>query len=139
MRKARPKYLGTGAAKEHRRKRVKDSQAQETRIAGLANGRRVRGSGAKPHARGDARWDQYDILLECKRTDKKSISITGAMLDKITKEALANGKLPALAFEVQTEFASRDWIALPAKSMENLVKLGYEYAMLLEVSESKDV
>lgn len=134
MRKARPKYLGTGAAKEHRRKRVKDSQAQEERVAGLANGRRVRGSGSKPHARGDARWDKYDILLECKRTDKKSISITASMLDKITKEALANGKLPALAFEMRTEFASRDWIALPAKNMENLVRLGYEYARILEAA-----
>jgi hypothetical protein len=117
---------------------VKDSQAQETRVAGLANGRRVRGSGAKPHARGDARWDEYDILLECKRTDKKSIRITSSMLDKITKEALANGMLPALAFEVQTDFASKDWIALPAKSMERLVKLGYEYAKLLEVMEERD-
>lgn len=138
MRKARPKYLGSGAVKERRRRRVKDSQAQETRIAGMANGRRVRGSGSKPHARGDADWDKYDILLECKRTDKKSISITAAMLDKITKEALANGKLPALAFEVQTRFASKDWIALPAKSMRNLVRLGYEYATLLELQEGKN-
>ena len=108
--KARPSYLGNGAGKEKRRRRVKMSQSQETRVAGMASGRRVRGSGSKPHARGDARWDKFGILLECKRTEKKSISIKGEVLDKIVAEAFANGKTPALAIEVD----GKDWVAMPA-------------------------
>jgi len=110
VRKPRPAYLGEGAAKGRRRRRVKDSQAQESRVAAKGGGKRVRGSGSKPHARGDARWDRFGVLLECKRTDRKSISVRGDVLERIVREAHANEKIPALAIEVE----GQDWVAMPA-------------------------
>jgi hypothetical protein len=110
MHKVDPSWMGKKAT---RKRRVKDSQGQERRVGEAGGGRRVRGSGSKPHARGDAVWEQHGILLEAKRTEKKSISVKGEVLDRITREAMATGKVPALAIEVKTEFAVRDWVALP--------------------------
>jgi len=122
MRKAAPAFLDSPV--NERRERVKKSQQQETRIARMGGGRRVRGSGAKPHARGDARWDRYGVLIEAKRTDKGSISIRADVLDKIVREAMANGKVPAVAIELPTtKFASHDWIMLQADCVEWLMGL----------------
>lgn len=120
MRKVAPRFLDS--PQYERRTRVKDSQRQEKRIADMGAGVRVRGSGSKPHARGDVRWDKYGLLIEAKRTDKGSISIKGSVLDKITREAMANGKVPAVAIEVATELATRDWLLLPATLAERLLE-----------------
>ncbi len=119
-RKVEPTWMGD---KAKRRRRVKDSQAQEARIGALGGGRRVRGSGSKPHARGDALWNDYGIMFEAKRTDGKGIRVTGAMLDKITKEAMANGMEPALALEMPTKFARQNWVAIPALRLIQLLEL----------------
>ena len=132
-RKVEPNWMGN---KAKRRKRVKDSQAQEALVGALGGGRRVRGSGSKPHARGDAVWPEHGIMIEAKRTDGKGIRVTGAMLDRITKEALSNGMEPALALEMPTEFAKRDWIAIPA---ERLVELLEHVAILETEAETEDV
>lgn len=119
VRKVEPTWM---KKKSKRRRRVKDSQAQESRVGEAGGGRRVRGSGSKPHARGDAIWDRYGIMIEAKRTDGKGIRVTGEILDKITREAMANGQVPAVALEMPTEFAQRDWIALPLAAVKKLLE-----------------
>lgn len=108
--------------KAKRRRRVKDSQAQERRVGEMGGGRRVRGSGSKPHARGDALWPDYGIMIEAKRTDGKGIRVTADMCDRITREAFANGMDPALALEMPTKFAKRDWVAIPADRLVELLE-----------------
>jgi len=132
-RKVEPSWMG---AKAKRRRRVKDSQAQEALVGALGGGRRVRGSGSKSHARGDAVWPDHGIMLEAKRTDGKGIRITGDMLDKITKEAMANGMKPALAIEIPTRFAKRNWVAIPADELVEIL----DYVASLETDlETEDV
>jgi len=132
-RKVEPSWMG---AKAKRRRSVKDSQIQEKRVGEAGGGRRVRGSGSKPHARGDALWPEHGIMIEAKRTDGKGIRVTGDMLDRITREALANGMEPALALEMPTMFAKRDWVAIPA---ERLVELLERVETLDAEAETVDV
>ena len=86
-----PSYFSGKEAKKRRRK----SMRQEDRVADALSGYRQRGSGALPGRKGDVRG--VELLGECKRTDKKSISITISYLDKITREAADYNPLSATA------------------------------------------
>lgn len=96
--------------------------AQENRVAKKMGGKRQRGSGSSIYAKGDV--IQEDFLIECKKTIHASLSVKGAWLDKITKEAMAAGKEPALAIEIQgmeSTHSERDWVAVPMSVFRRLV------------------
>jgi len=99
----------------------KKSQKQEARVAKELDGRAQPGSGAIEHLKGDVTTDRF--LIEAKRTDKKSISITGEWLSKIDQEALNVGKIPALVFEIggMNGFAENEWVAVPLSQFKKLI------------------
>lgn len=101
------------------RRRIKESQKQEKRGASQLGGRVRPGSGSMIAAKGDVRTSTTagqsmvasGMLVEYKRTDKKSISVTVMMLEKIRREALLDGRRPRLGIEL----GGRDWIMVPAE------------------------
>lgn len=101
------------------RKRIKASQKQEQRGAKEHGGRVRPGSGSMVAAKGDVRTSHgagvspvtSGMLIEYKRTDKKSISITIVMLEKIRREALLDGRRPRLGIEL----GGRDWVLVPVE------------------------
>lgn len=99
--------------------------AQERRIArGLKGGHRQAGSGASVYARGDVKAPEF--LIECKLTAAGSLRVESAWLAKITRQALASGKLPALAIEIQggeeDRLLERDWICVPQSVFKKLTE-----------------
>lgn len=92
---------------------------QERRLADSAKrGREQPRSGAGDVLKGDV--DADSLLIEAKYTDKKSLSIKRAWLEKITREATALGKYPALAIEFgdMPPGTPRDWVMVPKKLLE---------------------
>jgi Holliday junction resolvase len=86
---------------------------QEKRLAKSSGGRRQPASGATEFLKGDVKAG--DLLIEAKATDAASLSVKLAWLSKITEQARAVGKVPALAVTfADTPFGvERDWILLP--------------------------
>ena len=90
------------------RRRIKESQKQEARGARVMGGRVRPGSGSMKSAKGDVRVGrtegvslaQSGVLIEYKRTDKKSISFSIAVLEKIRGEALLEGRMHLLGFQL---------------------------------------
>jgi len=76
----------------------KASQHHERRLADLLGGTRPAASGAFWTRKGDVRSDKY--LVEHKYTEKKSISVSRAVLDKIRTEAIMDQRIPVLALHV---------------------------------------
>lgn len=79
-------------------------------------------SGAMEGLKGDLSNDQF--LLEQKVTEKLSISIKYAWLEKISKEALEKGKEPALVFQfvdgTGAAVAKGSWVAIPERLWKEL-------------------
>lgn len=100
----------------------KKSKKQEKRIANKLNGKRQKGSGAIRHHKGDVKTP--DLLLEAKRSDKDSISLKKEWLEKISKEALVSGRVPALAIEFGTAdiLTAARWIAVPENFFQELME-----------------
>lgn len=73
-------------------KRLTKSLSKTCSVRGQA------GSGSLWGAKGDVRTKLN--LIECKRTDKKSMVLKEEWLDKIRKEAIKDNRIPALAIEV---------------------------------------
>lgn len=101
------------------------SVGQERRLArSVRDGHRQAGSGASLYARGDVKTP--DFLVECKLTQASSIRIERAWLVKITRQALAAGKFPALAIEIQggedDPLLERDWVAVPVSVFKRLTE-----------------
>jgi Holliday junction resolvase len=104
-------------------------RAQEDRIADRLGGKRVRGSGASIYSKADVRdvtVGEEGFLTECKTTKHGSMSVKWDWLTKITKEAMAVQKEPALAIEIrggkECHVTDRDWIAIPVRVFEELIK-----------------
>lgn len=100
---------------------------QEHRIArSLRGGHRQAGSGASVYARGDVKSN--DFLVECKLTEAGSLRVQSAWLAKITRQALAAGKMPALAIEIQggdeDPLLERDWVCVPMSCFKKLTEAG---------------
>lgn len=114
-----PSYFSGNEKKKRRKKSI----GQENRVAKVLGGRRQKASGALPGAKGDVRG--VELLAECKRTDKKSISITIEYLQKITQEAGYYGKIPCVAIEIESppKFVNKDWILLPAGFVNELLEV----------------
>jgi len=105
---------------------------QESRIAGRFGGKKVAGSGSSDFSKGDVRdvcaggEEGIEFLVECKQTIHASLSVKWAWLTKITREASALQKEPALAIEIQggksDPLCDRDWVMVPARVFERLTR-----------------
>lgn len=94
---------------------------QEEEAAKLIDGRRVHGSGSVKGKPGDA--ISPAILVECKFTSKKAITLSKSVLSKIEKDALSSGKIPMLMFGFSDEDrvkSSNSWVAIPVYFMKML-------------------
>lgn len=89
----KPSYLKEKSPK-------KKSQQQEKRIA--KEGFVTPASGAFWMFKGDVSFKDY--LVEAKRTDNKGMRITEAVLEKIFKEALFEGKTAGLELEFKNYY-----------------------------------
>lgn len=118
-----PDYFSGNVQKKRRRKSMK----QEDRVADAFGGYRQAGSGAVAGRRGDAKG--VELLGECKRTEKKSISIKMDYLEKITQEAVSYNRIPAVAieFEDTPKLVPRDWVLLPAGFVSQLLEVYREH------------
>jgi hypothetical protein len=96
----------------------------EIRASESVGGKRHVGSGALFFAKGDGSGKNYTI--ECKRTDLKSISIKASYLDKITKEAAMQGKLPLLFLNISTVgvLTEKDWVLMELSKFKELTDCG---------------
>jgi hypothetical protein len=92
--------------------KIKRSRAQEERGAKLHGGRRRPASGAFDMAKGDMRTD--DEMVEYKRTNGKQITIKLDDLEKNRREALVEGRMPLLGFEL----GGRDYLIVEAGDWE---------------------
>jgi hypothetical protein len=99
---------------------------QEERVAAGLGGRRQPGSGSWAGAKGDVVVEgPVGWLLECKRTVHASLAVQRAWLVKVTREAWALGKQPALGIEIAggdpSPAVPRDWVAIPLEQFRRLV------------------
>jgi Holliday junction resolvase len=88
-----PKYLSEPDWKVNKKRSVK----QEKKVAHIANGFTVPGSGSG-RFKGDVQ--SRDFKIECKTTTKDSIRLSATWLEKIASEALNDGRYPVLAIEL---------------------------------------
>ena len=79
----------------------KESQKHEMRLEKLTGGERSAASGAFWSRKGDVRTD--DLLIEHKWTGKKSVTIKSEVLEKITKEAILDSRMPVLGLHLDGE------------------------------------
>ena len=132
-----PYLLGDDDAEKRRQALHRRPKQQEKKVAKAIGGRRQPGSGSDPRAKGDVRRDDdgFPMLVECKRSmGKKSIRLEAAWLTKITAEAFAGNRHPALAIQFDQEImrevarahgrmiAEADWIAVPLSSFRGMLE-----------------
>ena len=77
------------------------SKKHEDRLAKVINGSRNAASGAFWSRKGDVR--SKDLLVEHKWTGKKQVTVQAAVLEKIVKEAILDGRMPVLGFHLNGE------------------------------------
>jgi len=87
---------------------VRDSQRQERRLASKLGGTVNSGSGNGWVRKGDVRTE--DELFELKITDAKSFSLKDAELEKLTNQALVDGRMPI--FMVQFKTTGNEWVIM---------------------------
>ena len=87
------------------------SDKHEKRIAKELQGKRTKGSGSTPYQKEDVRLQW--ALIQAKRTDKKNITIERKTLERLEKNAMNIGKIPALCIGFGNEQETYDWIAFP--------------------------
>jgi hypothetical protein len=86
------------------------SKRQEKEIAKEVNGRRRPFSGARLTLKGDVFSDR--LLIECKRTEQKSLNVKVDWLDKIYNHANGVLKIPAVVIDFDCARVKR-WVMLP--------------------------
>jgi len=79
----------------------KQSLKHEKRLEKAVGGKRNAASGAFWSRKGDVRTD--DLLIEHKWTGKKSVTIKSDVLEKITKEAILDSRMPVLGLHLNGE------------------------------------
>jgi hypothetical protein len=87
---------------------LKDSQRQERQLAKNLSGSVNSGSGNGWLRKADVRTEKE--LFELKITDKKSYSLKDAELDKLTDQALIDGRIPV--FMVEFKSTGNSWVIL---------------------------
>lgn len=80
---------------------------QEEQSAAMVGGKRHAGSGASRHCKSDASSEIWQI--ECKQTEKESMSIKLDWLKKIQIEASNKQKWAMMCIKIQDE----DWVMVP--------------------------
>lgn len=104
---------------------------QEESVARHLNGKRQAGSGSSIYAKGDViqrttnAHDLDKFLIECKQTVHASLSVKGEWLSKITREAMAAGKEPALAIEIKGHddpTTEAHWVAVPMSVFRRILE-----------------
>ena len=109
---------------ENRGNKIGDSgRASERRVAADLRGELTPASGAMASAKGDVRRGAF--LIESKATTKQSIGVKLRWLAKITIEAQAVEKIPALAIQFLAGEAGHsrrggDWVAIPRYIFDEL-------------------
>lgn len=96
---------------------------QENRLADELGGHRQAGSGSSKYAKGDVKLDRF--LIEGKGTKHASLYVKKKWLKKITSEATAKGKYPALAIEIEGEpdpMTERDWLMVPLSVWKEMLE-----------------
>lgn len=83
------------------RQNRKESQKHEKRLAKKVGGSTTAASGAFWSRKGDVR--SADLLIEHKWTGKKQVTIKSAVLEKITMEAIIDGRMPVLGLHLDGE------------------------------------
>lgn len=135
--KPEPKWLSDNAENQQRFKR---SKKHELRVAAQMGGKRVPRSGGRPWSKWDKSSEGGDVAipalhLELKRTDKASMSLKKAWLDKIREEALRRRKEPGLVVTFEsTRSEPDDWLMIPLPLAKRLLdrQAGDELASLIE-------
>lgn len=79
-------------------RRLKQSVAQEKRIARDTGARRVAGSGSQPGNKGDVKGEGW--LIEAKRTNTSGYRLDIKTWRKIEREALRTVREPAMVIEI---------------------------------------
>ena len=79
----------------------RESRKHEDRLAKAVGGQRTAASGAFWSRKGDVR--SRDLLIEHKWTGKLSVSVKAAVLEKIVKEAILDGRMPVLGSHLNGE------------------------------------
>lgn len=104
---------------------IKDSQRQERTLARSLNGTVNSGSGNGWIRKGDVRTE--DELFELKITDAKSYSLKDVELEKLTNQALVDGRMPI--FMVQFKTTGNEWVIMSKDDylmMREEVRIGNE-------------
>lgn len=108
---------------------TRSPREQEESVARHLNGKRQAGSGSSIYAKGDVIQKSNNaheldkFLIECKQTIHASLSVKGEWLSKITREAMAAGKEPALSIEIrghEDPSVEAHWIAVPMSVFKRL-------------------
>lgn len=105
------------------KRQMRASMKQEKEGMEALGGQRHGGSGAAWSRKGDGRvnanrWtDLKHTLVEFKMTGKKSISLKSADLEKITNEAILEGRVALLGIRLN----GRDYIVLDSNDYEEMV------------------
>lgn len=112
---------------DRRRAQHKKPKLHEAATAKALSGRTTLGSGATSMDKGDVRDVEhglFELLVECKRTEGKSLRVATSWLDKITREArMKPGRSPALAMEFdQVRDAEARWVAVPESVMKRMLE-----------------
>ena len=128
-----PKFLEDSVkGKDARNKKPK---LHERKTAEVLGGRVQPGSGSKDGFKGDVRDVATPIgefLIECKRTEGRTLALKAQWLNKITTEA-GFDKEPALAIQFNDDVlqkltmpnqmtAESDWIAIPRSVFQRLLE-----------------
>jgi hypothetical protein len=96
------------------------SKKHEDRLAKVVGGSRNAASGAFWSRKGDVR--SSDLLIEHKWTGKKQVTVQAAVLEKIVKEAILDGRMPVLGFHLNGEnyvmLEENDFLELRQKLQE---------------------
>jgi hypothetical protein len=79
----------------------RQSRKHEDRLAKAVGGSRTAASGAFWSRKGDVR--SQDLLIEHKWTGKSQVTVKAAVLEKIVKEAILDGRTPVLGFHLNGE------------------------------------
>lgn len=128
-----------GQKREREQHRLPKVHEEETSVA--LGGRGTKASGALEGDKGDVSVvGELDFLVECKSTVRKSLSIKGAWLNKVTTEAgplrvplIAVRFLPKVLEEMararwaktrqRVETAEADWIMIPRSAFLNILSI----------------
>lgn len=100
----------------------------EARLAKSLGARLTPASGATAGAKGDMKHSGagFKVLMESKSTVYQTLAVDLAWLQKITKEAIDKGMIPALSMSFVTpegkELPHGQWVALPLWAYQELLE-----------------